>query len=123
MPMSLRKKKKKEEKKKEKNEEKEEELENKTNKDDKTEAEEPADEAAPKKKRSNAHLAQEPVLRCHRGFYSKDGSHGLKIVTAKGSHEILKAMQLFFLHCKNILFKLHSFVAISGPVPLCFINS
>ncbi len=58
----------------------------------KTNTEGDTTETSSKKKKSNAHLAEEPVLRCHRGFYSKDGSHGLKIVTAKGSHEILKAI-------------------------------
>ena len=44
-----------------------------------------------KRRKSNTHVHDEPVSKCHKCFYKKTGVYGLKIVTAKGSSEIMQA--------------------------------
>ena len=44
-----------------------------------------------KRRKSNTHVHDEPVSKCHKCFYKKTGVYGLKIVTAKGSSEVMQA--------------------------------
>ena len=57
-----------------------------------------------KRKKNNSHVHDEPVSKCHKCFYKKTGVYGLKIVTAKGSSEIMQARSesMFLLWMGNI---------------------